>query len=401
MLMTSAPSGSTFTGRNGVTYTAPGTNLYVEPADVPLALRSGWVESSVQSAVGLGASLSTSDQRTFETYLSQYGATFNGSSDDAPAIQSAVNALAADNKDHNITFPSGNLTAAIKSNTATIYGLNTGAGTDAAGIAVPSNVSIDFNQCTLAGAGLSGAVIAFTGNSAFANSYGRNRINYRNGIFTATAGCNSLVVIRNSAGDAGPAREVFSNMFFTAGTSQHLVLVGENTYVCTFRECDFRGGALDQFARVGSLTNEGELYRFVSSSFFNCQTASAIALKLDNMDTVFAGCSFDYNAQHFQMNAAVATLLGCHVEFNKIAAYYPASNGYQVQFTSGFSSSWMMYGGKIQVGGGSGNTLAGIFDPSTKGDAAPFGIVLNQVQRNLNGLTLNNASGTTRFTDNQ
>lgn len=344
---------------------------------------------------------SSADQIAFELYLSVNGATFNGSSDDAAAIQSAINALAADNKDHNVTFPAGGLTAAIKSNTATIYGLNTGSGTDAAGIAIPSNVSVDFNQCTLSGSGLSGSVVAFVGNTNFANSYGRCRINYKNLILTAASGCNSLAVIRNSAGDTGPAREIFSNIFLTAGSAQHLVLTGENTYICTFRECDFRGGAQDQFARIGSLTNQGELYRFASCSFFNCQAANAIAVKLDNMDAEFSGCSFDYNAQHFQLNSAIATLLGCHIEQNANAAYYPASNGYQVVLTSGFSSSLMMYGGKILVGGGSGNALAGIFNTNTKGDAAPFGIVLNQVQRTLNAIPLNNAAATTRFTDNQ
>lgn len=371
----------------------PGTTAYTSDMGTCVWTGSVWVPSTT--------TLSGADQRNFESYLNINGATFNGTSDDAPAIQAAINSIAADNKDHFLTFPSGGLTAAIKSNTSTIYGLNTGSGTDAAGIAVPSNVSINFNGATLAGSGLSGSVIAFTGNAAFANSYGRDRIRYSQGTITATSGCNALVTIRNSAADTGPAREIFTNMFFTAGTAQHLVLVGENTYICNFRECDFRGGAQDQFARIGSLTNQGELYRFTNSTFFNCQTANSIAIKLDNMDTIFSGCSFDFNAQHFQLNSAIATLVGCHIEQNALATYYPASNGYQVVLTPGFSSSLMMYGGKIQVGGGSGNTLAGIFNTNTKGDGAPFGIVLNQVQRVLNSIPLNNAAETTRFTDNQ
>ena len=170
-----------------------------------------------------GTAQSTKDQSVFESYLSVNGAVFNGSTDDAPAIQASLNSLAADNKFHRVAFPGGGLTAAIGSANSYGSGDPIAGSPPNCGIIFPSNIACDFNDITFQvnAAGLtalttSGAAIAIAGNSNVANAFPVHMQSWTNGTILSN-GVGYGLYLGNAAGDRGPDRATLRNLRIAGG----------------------------------------------------------------------------------------------------------------------------------------------------------------------------------------
>lgn len=373
--------------------------------------------SGVSAVPVLSVFSATRDQANFEQQLSAKGAVFNGTSDDAPAIQAALNSIGADNKFHNVVLPSGGLSATIGSvNTCTYADAISGSPPNC-GIQIPSNVGVDFNftQLTVNAAGLAaigtaGCAIALVGNSGITNAYPIHMLKWQRGIISG-GGVGFALIMGNSIADRGPDRSTWENMRFTGALAG--IDIGKTTYAIKFLNCNI--GASPGTASLNPLIHINSTLSGEAITLTGCtlqadtqgQTVCGIQ-QITQSDVFCFGCSFDFLACAVQQNSTAplsCNLFGCHLELQQAGLAYNGqfgSLGYLQINGNAAPQAINMYGGTIQVdAGGTGTNIPYICNPATTTAGAPYGITLDRVQRTLqSGTVINNAGATGRFVDN-
>ena len=354
------------------------------------------------------------DQLVFERALSSNGATFNGTADDAPALQASLNSLGADNKLHKVSLESGALQGVIGSVNTCPYASSVGATN--CGLQIPANVALDFNLATLTvsavggvAIGSNGAAVAIVGNSGLSNSFSLVPITYKDGFIVGVSSISYALLLRNTAADTGPARTTFNRMTITG--SYNGVWSESNSYLVTFNRCRLKSNGGNSFHMAGSGTNGGENINFFATTFDSQSTAGSAGIRINTPPGGFTSischaCSFDFNTQAVRIDSGstgttAIGLHGCHLECRKLQAGFPGTLGAYVKISDTATlSNILMVGGDILVdNSGSGNTLAYMFDSGNTASAAPYGISLYGVSRTLNGVSLYNPASTGFFSD--
>lgn len=333
--------------------------------------------------------------RRFEKYLERYGAVLDGVADDAAALQSAFSAVAAGGKPKMVVFPQ-----ALTANIGTAAGSGVSDVTYV-GLSIPANVSVDWNGCQLtssANFGAGDALVAISDATGAADVYGQNRTVHRRGRWTANANYDQVLLVGNDAPAIGPSRVLFDQMLLESASN--ILTLGSNAYLVAFRHCEFRDWAAAGYAitSFGGSTNWGENFHFDHCAFYN---GAGIVLRARGGFYVFDACSMDYVKQAVLCDNATLTqvqLNACHLEQNSIDAKYSATQ-YMLEVNSTATASQiLMNGGRIiVVTGASGSNLDAIAY-SNGSASAPYGIVMRDVVKSLNGVTLNGA-GAGRFVD--
>lgn len=330
----------------------------------------------------------------FEIYLERYGAALNGTTDDAAPLQEAFNAVAAKGGPRAVLFPQG-----VTANIATAVGSGI-SDVSYVGLSIPANVSVDWNGSQITSSanwGAGDALVAISDSGA-ADVYGQNRTVHRRGRWTANSNFDQVLLVGNDAPALGPSRVLFDQMYLESAAN--LLTLGSNAYLVAFRHTEFRDWAAAGYAitSFGGSTNWGENFHFDHCAFYN---GAGVVLRARGGFYAFDTCSMDYvrgavlcdNSSLCQVE-----LNSCHLEQNSIDAKY-ATTQYMLEITSAATASQIrMDGGRIIiVVGASGNNLDAI-TYSNGSASAPYGIVLRDVVRSLNGVTLNGA-GAGRFVD--
>jgi len=342
----------------------------------------------------------------FEKLLERYGAVFNGVSDDTPAVQDAINVIAFDGNQQRVRFPE-ELTIRI----VTPAGDETLTdGKSFVGLTVPGNLSVDFNGCTLDASasafGSGDTVLAITKSVGAADPYRKNLTVIERGRIIGNSNLDDLVFLGDTDGTGVP-HSTFRNMVFS--TAANIVTGADNFYNVTFDKCQFTGWSASGYAvtTFGGSTNWGENNRFRDCTFFNA-AGGVLRARGAGAGTyvgyMFHGCSMDYVRQFVTCDAAgptIVQLFGCHLECNETDAKYAAANHYMLNIADAATESQIaMFGGSIVIiNGGTGNTMANFLSAGDTAAAAPYGITLDRVYRQLSGVTMN-ATKTGRYEDN-
>lgn len=390
-----------------------GTELVLMDQGSPLATVTG-TPTQLQTFIILKRD---ADQLAFERALSANGASFNGTSDDAPAIQAAINAIGNDAKLHFVSLPGNGLTGVIGSVNTCSFADPVYSPQPNAGLILPCNVVLDLRGGSLsvnsAGAsaiGANGVALQIAGSTHLSAGLQVLQLtSVRTGNGTIDGGGVGYVLWMADNTDArGPA--YLSLVGLNAQNASYALKLGSNTYLNAFYDCRFAGSVND--VQCFANTNGGECFSFYHCTFDNENSSNSGAIGLNitgGFTDVFCyGCSFDFLGQAVYVNAGSgavcsADLIGCHFEFNKAQTNWNGSSSYlQVAGVAGAQLAINLHGGTIQQdGGGSGTQLPFICDAGTAGLSAPSGISLDRVKRTLQGGTaLSNPSETSRFVDN-
>lgn len=391
------------------------------------------VATTAQTTANAATTNDQADQRLFESYLFNGPFVFHqdGSNDDAPALNYAINQIGSDGKFHSVRLPSGMKTILLNSNNSTFA--SSTLCTHGAMIQIPFNVGLDLNHCTLNagnntsvfGGSLCSAMILMFPNPAsngvindYGGSYGYCQVvNLENGRLSSTTnfsggfGTAALVIDNPNAGSAtgGGSRFTIQNMFFDQ-CGHNMVALGNSTYLGRFLNCEFFGwfkgvtlaGAGYAIYNPTGTSNVDEHTRITDCEFYNggvCLGSAAEELTLH-------GDSFDYNRMAIQLlGGAVGfphAITGTcnHIELGLQNTHYDAT-AYYVDM--GAQGAWNvnLFGGMVYVNPAApwntGNTITAIFNSGTAGVAAPFGMALLWINRTLNGATYYNAGATTHL----
>jgi hypothetical protein len=390
-------------------------NLIIQGSKIGYG-RDGNATSIDLSTVG-SAPLASSDQLAFERLLSVNGAVFNGTTDDAPAVQAAIDTLGSDNKLHGVALPPGLTQLTIGSVNTCSYIDQISSGSNLSnsniGIVIPSNVALDLSKNTVqvsaAGAtaiGSTGAAVAIGGNSSITNSQDMHLQQYGNGLIRAN-GVKWALYIGNNVADHGPARIVFKRLRVKNGLNG--IGVEKNTYILKHYDCYFSCTSGADYLITAASFNTGEAMAFFGCTF-DSESAASDGLEIGAQSDVYLyGCSFDYLRRAIDLNGSGAIIkvnaYGCHFEFYSTNPAWSSSTGYcQVSSASGASQAINLFGGQFyqSTNGLGGTQLPYCFRPGNTGATAPYGITLDRVDRTLrSGTVINNASDTGRFVDNQ
>lgn len=388
-----------------------------QPGDIFFTTDVGLVFNTGTAWAQVSPILATADQRLFEQALSVNGALFNGTSDDAPAIQAAFNTLGADGKIHNVAFPAGGLTATISSVNSCPYADAISASPPNTGFQIPSNVGSDFNGTTFAvsaaGAtaiGATGGAMALVGNSRLTNAYPVHMLRWERGLISGN-GVGYTLIMGNNVADRGPDRVTWVNMRFTGALAG--IDIGKTAYAIKFQNCNLGASpgtsTLSPLIHINSTLN-GEAITLVGCTLqADTQGQTVCGIQQITQSDVFCfGCSFDFLACAVQQNSTAplsCNLFGCHLELQQAGAAYDGrfgGLGYLQINGNAAPQAINMFGGTLQVDtGGTGTNIPYLCNPATSTTGAPYGITLDRVQRTLqSGTVLNNASATGRFVDN-
>lgn len=358
----------------------------------------------------LGARVEAGAQREFERLLSIGGAVFNGTSDDGPGIQYALDNISADGKFKRIGFPDSGLESAINSangsmNAAGIFG----------GIVIPTTVSMDFNGATIKSTGINGSTFLI-GVKGKAGSIDPPRGNLKTVIKNAdliaeNVSIGGVLYMDGQADTSAAALLTYKNLNMRGSSSQGgLVGYGGNGYLNRFYDCGFStvspGAAAFQGPMFGS--NAGECFNFTSCVFYNCVAGAGPVIYLNTsssgIDYNFFGCSFDYNNLRqlvgfaAQFTTMRVSLYGCHIEdAQKSSSPHPMF----VIPAGSPNAAINMFGGEIDLFSvGTGTSPSYLMDAGATGASAPNGITLDRVARRIASIPLANAAATGRFVDN-
>lgn len=260
-----------------------------------------------------------------QTILLKYGFMGDGVTDDAPAIQAAIDEITASKKRIGITLPADGMT--VKINSGLVFDLSTmsrfdfrGATVDASGMSsgIAFRLSADKDKTVV------------PSNTPYGNSLGSI------GNFKLVGpGFNSLVKgiqfnqpSGTSSSDPGPSRvglDHFTVDGFAVGIEHFNHAYGEDIMNGEVLHCGngvvFRNNA----------TDAGERSTYVGVAIFNNTRGIIVgegATTGGNGGTwmKFIGCSIDYNqVQILVANGAKIELVGCHIEGDAAASYYPGT----------------------------------------------------------------------------
>lgn len=251
------------------------------------------------------------DQHLFELYLSKYGAVFNGSSDDGPAISDAFDAIHALGKQRKVIMPSGGLTAKILSGFTLHCG---GTGVDFNGLTIDASAITSGNVITVAGAG-SSPYSRYAAMLPFEN-------------FTLLGSTNEahtpvMIYVEGAAGPTGEITNSALRNFVVYGGHTGLYL-GNYVYIFPI----FNGVVQNQkqYGLRGVLTTTaGENINWHGGAIANVQRTdnSGVAVYMENAggnkEIGFHGVSFDYSDKAFDIQCGMVSCFGCHVELNNEA----------------------------------------------------------------------------------
>lgn len=331
----------------------------------------------------------------FEIYLERYGAALNGTTDDAAPLQEAFNAVAAKGGPRAVLFPQG-----VTANIATAVGSGV-SDVSYVGLSIPANLSVDWNGSQLTSSanwGAGDALVAISDAAGAADVYGQNRTLHKRGTWTANSNFDQVLLLGNDNPALGPSRVSFENMLMQNGAN--IITLGSNAYLGYWKHCEFRGWASAGYAitSFGGSTNSGENFCWDHCAFYN---GSGAVLRARGGFYTFISSSMDYVKQVAVCDNASLTQIefhGCHLEQNSIDAKY-ATTQYMLEIQSAATASQiLMLGGRIVVATGSAGSNLDAIAYSNGSGSAPYGIVLRDVVRSLNGVTLNGA-GAGRFVD--
>jgi hypothetical protein len=245
--------------------------------------------------------------RRFGVMLERYGAVFNGTSNDQPAIQNALSAMATGNCNGPkalCTFPPG-VQARI---------LNPGLSIDV------SRLAVNFNYSLLDASGMtSGRAIGVTGTQANVGPYGQQCGGLTNLHLwghvppASTPLANVAGIALDSATSGAGTRAEFRNLY-VRGFGGGGITLANRCYLNQFFNCEIAhcGVGVRQFAA----TDAGESVSFFGGLIYNC---SDYAVKTDNSlgQINLHGVSLDYNGGFVHCTeGATVFLRDCNLETN-------------------------------------------------------------------------------------
>lgn len=371
---------------------ALGSSILVPSDDVPMLQAAGWQRYEAQDDPGIWGK-----QADFEYQLSIKGAVFDGTTDDAPAIQAALDAIAADGKFHQVRMPDVALQASLGSLAGGSHNSITSC------LALPVNVAVDFRGMSLlrnnaVAAGHS--VLRTKSGLAVTPSYGQNRAVYERFAIVGRQD-DDYAIHLGAPTDNGAPRVCFRDAYVF--NTFHGIQLGSNSYLQKFQNVEFNGLGGNAFGDWSATVNSGENVTFYGCAFYNGnQHAINVARSFLN----FFGCSFDYNIGVVDMQPAAgawvsANFIGCHFEQNDQDARYSAVSANNVAFrigANGTKAKIVVTGGELVVVAGTGNQLGFVFDPGNTGVGAgsQYGISVKGLWRDLGGRTvvINRAAAT-------
>ena len=251
------------------------------------------------------------DQRLFEIYLSKYGAVFNGTSDDGPALADAINAIYSAGTRRRVIMPSGNLTAKINSGLPLYCGA----------------LGIDFNGLILDATGISsGNVLTLNGNGASPYSRSSDSLPYENFVILGDTTAGNTATLISAAGSSTYPGEisgaVLRNFALYGGAVG--ISLGENLYlffVENFRILNALSVGLD--VPAGATAGENVCFRAgqISNTISGSNTGLGIRLQATANDygIRMQNVSIDYNDQAFEVLGGQLFFDNCYIEMNNTA----------------------------------------------------------------------------------
>lgn len=294
------------------------------------------------------------DQRLFEIYLSKYGAVFNGTTDDGPAISDAINAMFAlvgSAGPRRVIMPSGGLTAKINSGFTVYCGA----------------LGIDFNGMVIDATSIAiGSVITGTGRgsapySRYASSAPIENFNLLGS--TVVTNTPTMLYLDGGTPQAGEISNGFFRNFSIYGGSVGIDFIS-NVYVCSFFNA-FIGAQTQYGVRFTGGTNTGENINFHGGQIEGVQNPSftgvGLYLTTGAADTDFNifGMSIDYCDKLVNLQSGKLTLNTCHLESKDYGTGGPFISLAQAAAT-GYHAAFRMYGGNLYIA--SGGSLTHVID---------------------------------------
>lgn len=333
-----------------------------------------------------------------------FGARLNGTFDDAPGIQRCFDAAANDGLRNRVVFPPGR-TAKILTPAGSASLTD---GLTYVGLALPGNVSVDFNGSTLdasaANWGAGDTLLAVVDAIGVTDPYDNFLTTIQNGKLKGNSNFDSLVFCGDKTGYGVP-HKLFRRM--KLDTANSLLVLADNAYNLQWESSGFTGWGASGYAitSFGGSTNWGEGLTWDRCGFFNGAGGVLRARSDAYAGYHFGFCRFDYVKQVFlcdSTNMAQVTSVGGHYEMNANDAKYGATQSmFQIADTATQSQIHLVGGTVIVKAGGTGNNLDYIVDEGATSAVGPYGVVWDRVVRSLSGVALNRAPASAgRFADN-
>lgn len=353
------------------------------------------------------------DQREFERLLSVNGAVFNGTTDDAPALQAAFDSFGT-NRRVSLRLP---VTGAI-SRWHQACGTTAFSGDDAA-LSVHTNISVDWQGLTVHGHELAASdmyLLAIRGAPTPAGGYTKRQFanhatSYRNLILYNGSGNRGAINVSGATGAESAAYVTFDNMNFTGGSNSYgMVTYDNNCWATKFNDCGFyvtNGADAFNGPCTANSSNTGATMQFNGCTFqadhggptsgaFLCSNTSS-----GSFDYVLNACAFEWQVQRRIMRwsgfygGACVSMFGSYIEGH---ARNATPTPMIVLPDGNVNSSFRMFGGGITIfDAGTGTAPAHLFDPGNV--SSPNGIILSRPQIKIDNSTvpLNKTSATGRF----
>jgi hypothetical protein len=279
-----------------------------------------------------------------EKILSKNGFVGNGTSDDSAALQMTIDEITASDKRCGLILPEYGLN--VKINSGLVFDLSTMANFDFAG-AIIDATGMTVGTAIRISADKDKTIVP--SNTPYGNAIGSlSRFKLQGPGFNSTVkGLQFNQPSGISSSDPGPSRmglDHFAIDGFSVGIEHFNHAYGEIITNGEVLHCGngviFRNNA----------TDAGERATYVGCAIYNNTRGVIVgegATSGGNVATwmKFIGCSLDYNQiQVLVANGAKIELIGCHVEGDPAAAYYPSQRVFQA---SGDGSVIKMNGGQL------------------------------------------------------
>ncbi len=284
------------------------------------------------------------DQRLFEIYLSKYGAVFNGTSDDGPAIADAINALVGlGGYRRRVIMPGGGLTALINS-----------------GITIPTGqIGIDFNGLKLNASNISsGNVLTITQVTPGTAYNPESTVTPLRNLYLLgdeTAGNTAVMMAIGPSSSANPVINVMFENIHIIGGSVGVNFI-ENMFMLYFLNC--KCFAQNQYGlQFTGTTNAGEGIQWQGGAIANVSNPSGTGVSLyfpqpasnsnNQLNFTAFGTLIDGSDSALVLGQGTCDLIGCTFE----GAVGTGSLFTVTEPTTGPQASLKVFGGAITTPG--------------------------------------------------